>query len=187
MRLIAENNLSAENHYFQATNTTNEVLKFKTLFPVLQNFYERLALGWGLFGLLFSFITLGFFYRIVVEEKSSHLHFSSLKKTEVSNQYIFQFNLGSTDWSCSSKLNKVQQNFKTSHSTTKNLKPFSTPWEEKNPNLMSAWKCFGWHSQQAKIQGEKNRTYQLSKMYFSLVTAKIITELKTDNIAKASG
>lgn len=61
MRLIAENNLSAENHYFQATNTTNEVLKFKTLFPVLQNFYERLALGWGLFGLLFSFITLGFF------------------------------------------------------------------------------------------------------------------------------
>lgn len=119
MRLIAENNLSAENHYFQATNTTNEVLKFKTLFPVLQNFYELLALGWGLFGLLFSFITLGFFYRIVAEEKSSHLHFSSLKKTEVSNQYIFQFNLGSTDWSCSSKLNKVQQNFKTSHSTTK--------------------------------------------------------------------
>lgn len=130
IRLIAETNLSAENHYFQATNTTNEVLKFKTLFPVLQNFYELLALGWGMLGLLFSFITLGFgflFNRIVVEERSSHLHFSSLKKTEVSNQYIFQFNLVSTDWSCSSKLNKVQQNFKTSHSTTKNLKPVSTP------------------------------------------------------------
>lgn len=98
MRLIAENNLSAKNQYFQATNTTNEALKFKTLFLELQNFYELLSPGWGLFGLLFYFITFNFFfYRIVVEEKSSHLHFSSLKKTEVSNQYIFQFHLGLND------------------------------------------------------------------------------------------
>lgn len=104
------------------------VLKFKTLFPVLQNFYELLSPGWGLFGLLFSFITLTFFFFLQDcgkgEIKPSP--FFIFEKPEVSNQYIFQFNLGSTDWSCSSKLNKVQQNFKSSHSTTKNLKPVST-------------------------------------------------------------
>lgn len=66
-------------------------MKFKTLLPVLKKFSELLSLGWGLFGLLFSFIT-SFFIRIMVEEKSSHLHFSSLKKPEVLNQYIFLFN-----------------------------------------------------------------------------------------------
>lgn len=75
MRLIAENNnLPAQNHYFQATKT---VLKIKTLLPELQNLYELLAPGWGLFGFLFSFITLGlfFFYWIGAGQKSSHLHF----------------------------------------------------------------------------------------------------------------
>lgn len=39
-----------------------------------------------------------------------------------------------------------------------------------------------------KMQGEGSSTYQLSKMYFSLATAKIITELKTEYITtKASG
>lgn len=67
------------------------VLKFKTLFPVLQNFYELLSPGWGLFGLLFSFITLTFFffYRIVVKVKSSHLHFSSLKNLRYQTSTFF--------------------------------------------------------------------------------------------------
>lgn len=39
-----------------------------------------------------------------------------------------------------------------------------------------------------KIQGEESSTYQLNKMYFPLVTAKVITELKTEYITtKASG
>lgn len=60
MRLIAENNnLPAQNHYFQATKT---VLKIKTLLPELQKLYELLAPGWGLFGFLFSLKTLGFFF-----------------------------------------------------------------------------------------------------------------------------
>lgn len=94
MRSIAENNnLPPQNHYFQAKT----VLKFKALLPVLQNFYKCWHLGGACLEFYF-FIFLGtFFYWIRVGVKSSHLHFSSLKKTEESNQYIFQFSLGSSD------------------------------------------------------------------------------------------
>lgn len=41
---------------------------------------------------------------------------------------------------------------------------------------------------EGKKYKEKSSTYQLSKMYFPLVTAKITTELKTEYITtKASG
>lgn len=105
-KLILENNLPAQNQYFQATHThSSEVQSFASctakclgaagtrerlvwILIFFYNFRNFLLLDWGR-----------------GEKIPSYLHFSSLKKTEESDQYIFQFSLCSTDWSCSSKLN----------------------------------------------------------------------------------
>lgn len=151
MRLIAENNnLPAQNHYFQATNEDSSEVQslVSCIAKLLWAAGTRVRLVW-IFVFFYNFRNL--FLLIGAGEKSRHLHFSSLRKTEESNQYIFQFSLGSTDWSCSSKLN---WKFKTSKAVIQQQK-FQNQFQltRKKTKCLN---CFRWHSQKAEnTRGEK--------------------------------